>query len=73
MAVTEQEIARINELAKKAKRDGLTPEETVERDGLRKKFIEAFRSNLRSELDTIVIRKEDGSETRVKDLRKKKD
>ena len=36
IAMMEDVIARINELAKKAKAEGLTPAERSERDGLRR-------------------------------------
>ncbi|MFF2479457.1 DUF896 domain-containing protein [Paenibacillus sp. NPDC058071] len=48
-----QLITRINELSRKHKTEGLTPEETVERDELRKKYLENFRSNFRQQLDNI--------------------
>ena len=38
-------IDRINELAKKAKTEGLTPAEKSERDGLRKIYLDAIREN----------------------------
>lgn len=46
-------IARINELSRKNKTVGLTPEETIERDELRKKYLENFKRNFRDQLDTI--------------------
>lgn len=46
-------VKRINELARKAKAEGLTDEEIEERNELRKKYIEAFKSSLRSQLDSI--------------------
>jgi len=49
----DQNIARINELARKAKTVGLTDEEVEERNELRKRYIEAFRNNLKDQLDTI--------------------
>ncbi|SDN83330.1 Uncharacterized protein YnzC, UPF0291/DUF896 family [Paenibacillus sp. yr247] len=49
----EQNIERINELARKAKTVGLTDEEIDERNELRKKYIEAFRGNLKVQLDSI--------------------
>ena len=40
-------IDRINALAKKAKSpEGLTPEETAERDRLRREYIAAYRASL---------------------------
>lgn len=49
----DQYIKRINELARKAKSSGLTEEEIEERNMLRKRYIEAFKSNLRNQLDNI--------------------
>ena len=37
--MTPEKIARINELAKKKKTEGLTPEETVEQAKLREEYI----------------------------------
>lgn len=65
--ITEQEIARINELYKKSKSpEGLTPEEKEEQMALRGKYIASMRANLKSQLDTIVIQKEDGSLVNLK-------
>ena len=69
----EKLIARINELAKKAKSpEGLTPDEVLERDALRKEYIAAFRSNLRTQLERIDIKEADGSITSVKEQHDKK-
>ena len=54
-------IARINELAAKAKAEGLTPEELVERDQLRRAYIAAVRRNLRAQLDNTYIVDEHGN------------
>ena len=58
-------IARINTLAHKAKSVGLTEEEKKERDALRKEYIATIRMNLRSQLDNISIKEEDGSITNL--------
>ncbi|MCY9657360.1 DUF896 domain-containing protein [Paenibacillus chondroitinus] len=49
----EKNIERINELARKAKTVGLSDAEIDERNELRKKYIEAFRGNLKVQLDSI--------------------
>ena len=56
-----EKIDRINALAHKAKSVGLTEEEKKERDLLRKEYLASVRINLRSQLDNIDVKQEDGS------------
>ena len=58
-------IARINELAAKAKQGPLTPEETAERDKLRRIYIDSVKLSLTSQLDNTYIVQPDGSKTKV--------
>ena len=44
---------RINELARKAKTEGLTEEEKAEQAMLRKEWLEKFKANFRAQLDNI--------------------
>lgn len=59
-------IDRINELARKAKAQGLTEEEKLEQQELRKQYIADFRKSLRSTLDNVVIIEPDGKHTKLK-------
>ena len=59
-------IARINELAKKAKTEGLTPEETAERDKLRRIYIDSVKANLTGQLDNTYIVDEKGNKKPLK-------
>lgn len=63
--ITDEKLARINELARKAKAEGLTSAETKERDVLRREYIEAVRANLRGQLNNINIQEVDGSITNL--------
>ena len=63
--MTEEKIARINELYHKSKNEGLTEAEKEEQQTLRKEYIASFRRNLRGTLDTISIQEEDGSITNL--------
>ena len=56
----EQKIVRINELYHKSKAEGLTEAEKKEQQILRREYVDAFRQNLRSQLDQISIREADG-------------
>lgn len=58
-------IARINELAKKAKAEGLTPEELTERDKLRRIYIDSVKANLTGQLDNTYIVRPDGSKSKI--------
>lgn len=58
-------IARINELAKKAKSEGLTPEETVERDKLRRIYIDNVKASLTGQLENTYIVDPDGTKHKL--------
>ena len=58
-------IARINELAKKNKAEGLTEEELAERDKLRRIYIENVTGNLKCQLDNTYIVRPDGTKEKV--------
>ena len=59
-------ITRINELAKKAKTEGLTDEEIVERDKLRRIYIDSVKANLTGQLDNTYIVDEKGNKIPLK-------
>ena len=59
-------IARINELAAKNKAEGLTEEELIERDKLRRIYIDSVTGNLKNHLDNSYIVRPDGSKEKVK-------
>ena len=59
--MNEEKIARINELARKSKAEGLTEAEKQERAILRQEFIASVRKNLKAQLDNIDMVNEDGS------------
>ena len=59
--MTDQKIARINELAKKKRQEGLTDAEAAEQQQLRKEYIQSVRRNLEAQLGSIVVQEKDGS------------
>ena len=59
-------IARINELAAKNKAVGLTEEELVERDKLRRIYIDSVKANLVGQLEHTSIVYPDGSKKQIK-------
>ena len=61
-----EKIARINELAKKSKSEGLTPEETAEQKALREEYIRDFRASFGGILDNTVIERPDGTREKLK-------
>ena len=59
-------IARINELAAKKKTVGLTEEELVERDKLRRIYIDSYKASLVGQLENTYIVQPDGTKVKVK-------
>lgn len=64
-----KKIERINELAKKKKTVGLTPEEKVEQAKLREEYIEGYRRSLRYHIEGIKIVDEEGNDITPEKLR----
>ncbi len=62
--VTKEQIDRINELAKKKKEIGLAEEELAEQKVLYREYIDAFKANLKAQLDTIEVVDEDKTEVK---------
>lgn len=57
----EDKIKRINELYHKSQAEGLTEEERKEQAVLRSEYVANVRANLRGQLNSISIEREDGS------------
>ena len=66
----QKKIDRINELARKARAEGLTPAEEEERAVLRREYIDSVVGNLKGQLDNTVVVDEKG---RRRKLREKKE
>lgn len=58
-------IARINELARKAKAEGLTEDELAERDKLRRIYIDSVKASLVGQLDNTYIVSPDGTKRKL--------
>lgn len=63
--MTEEKIARINELARKQKSVGLTAEETEEQKKLRTEYIESYKRSLEQQLNNTYIVYPDGTKKKV--------
>ena len=64
--MTDEKIARINELYHKSKSVGLTPDEKIEQAKLRQEYIQAIRADLQSTLDNVSVLNPDGTVTELK-------
>ena len=58
-------IARINELARKSKTEGLNEEELIERDKLRRIYIDSVKANLVGHLENTTVVYPDGSKKKI--------
>lgn len=56
-----EKIARINELARKKREQGLTEEELQEQQALRQEYLRDFRENMQAVLEDVRVEQEDGS------------
>ena len=58
-------LERINELAKKAKMEGLTEDEKIEQKKLREEYIGEFKASLRGMLENTYIQEKDGTKRKL--------
>jgi len=54
--LSKEKMERINELAKKAKAEGLSEEEKIEQKQLREEYLGVFRKGFRQRLENIEVK-----------------
>ncbi len=64
--VTQEQIDRINFLARKSRAEGLTEEEALEQKALRAEYIKGYKESLVSQLENTVIVRPDGTREAIK-------
>lgn len=69
--MNQQELDRINFLARKSRSEGLTEEEKTEQAVLRRKYIDSVVGSLKGQLDNTKIVNPDGSITELSQKNKK--
>ena len=69
--ITQEQINRINFLARKSKTpEGLTEEERAEQAELRNAYVLAMRASLRGQLESTVVVYPDGSRKKLSEIKK---
>ena len=63
--MTNEKIARINELARKSRAQGLTEQERAEQAALRREYIDAVLGSLQGQLDHTYIVDEQGNKQKL--------
>ena len=65
-----EKIERINELTRLSRERELTHEELVEREALRREYLDGFRQNARAVLESVRLKRPDAT---LEPLKKKED
>ena len=65
-----EKIERINELTRLSRERELTHEELVEREALRREYLDGFRQNARAVVENVRLKRPDGT---LEPLKKKED
>ena len=63
--ITDEKVARINALAKKAREQGLTEQEKVEQAALRREYVDAVKASLEGHLQNTTVIRPDGSKKKL--------
>ncbi|WP_050182788.1 DUF896 domain-containing protein [Domibacillus robiginosus] len=73
--LSSEKIARINELAQKAKKTALTDEELQEQTALRQEYLSVFRTSMRDTVEHVRVFDPNGNEVtpkKVRDIQKRR-
>ncbi|MGM0335392.1 DUF896 family protein [Enterococcus sp. AZ008] len=68
--LSKEKIARINELANKAKVEELSAKEKFEQQELRKEYLEAFRGGMRHHIEGMKVVDQEGTDVTPEKLKK---
>ena len=63
--ITQEQIDRINQLARKSKAEGLTEEEKQEQAVLRRAYIDAVKASLTANLDNTYVMDSNGNKKKL--------
>ena len=65
--ITDEKVARINELARKSRTpEGLTEEEKAEQAALRREYVDAVKASLEGHLENTVVLDPNGTKRKLK-------
>ncbi|MFS0782155.1 DUF896 domain-containing protein [Bacillus sp. 1P06AnD] len=73
--LSKEKIARINELSKKSKNEGLTPDEAKEQTKLRSEYLQSFRSSMANTIENLTVLDPEGNDVtpeKVKRIKEQK-
>lgn len=70
--ITKEKLARINELANKAKNEGLTAAEKQEQQKLREEYLASFRQSFTNQITSMKVIDPEGNDVTPKKVKKLK-
>ena len=68
--LSNEKLKRISVLARKAKSEGLTEEETAEQKELRDQYLQAFRATFKKQLTSVKVIDPEGNDVTPEKLKK---
>lgn len=70
--LSQDKIARINELSQRAKTTGLTESESIEQHELREEYLQSFRSSFKDQLHSVKVVDPEGADVTPEKLDRSK-
>lgn len=68
--LSKDKMARINELARKKKAEGLTQEEILEQQALREEYLTVFRGGMRHHIEGMKVVDQEGTDVTPEKLKR---